>query len=430
MTWPHSFRAAAINVLPIWNIGCFNLFDDRAPRMLLVHPGTQYAPRLAAELQRRGLLQRFWTSIAFAKHGAADRCSRFFPGLIRRAVTSRIVEQLPSEKLRTVPTEELWCFARICFGTDVETALHVRNLRFQEQVPSSEIESADGVIGFDTSSSRLAERCVAKNKPVLLDQSIGHPVAKERIYAKLRARYSDWDTSALIKRPELIDVERREHELARLIISPSEFVKSTLVEEGVCPEKIRINPFGVDIELFCPAADQPVYNKIIFLFAGAISVRKGFPLLIESWRHSALKNSELWIAGSGEIPLSVLPLPTGVVVVGKLSRGEMANLMRKAHAFVFPSFFEGLAQVQLEALASGLPVLGTWESGASEVVADDVDGRILPSGDVDAWVTTLRELASSPETLASMRSAALEKRPMLSWSAYGDRYAAIISELN
>jgi len=335
---------------------------------------------------------------------------------------------VPNCKLRTTPSIELSALARIRCGANGEDTLHARNAQFQRSIPANEVDDAGVVVGFDTSSWILAERRAARGRPFVLDQSIGHPLAKEKVYSALRKRYPNWVAGATHKSSAHVDVERQEHALANVIVVPSEFVKQTLVNEGVSSEKIRINPFGVDLEQFLPGDERPLRDKVVFLFAGAISVRKGLPLLLESWRNAGLNNAELWIVGGGTIPPSALPLPAGVVLHGKLGREKLAELMRQADVFVFPSFYEGLAQVQIEALASGLPVLGTFESGASQIVVDSVEGRVLPSGDSDAWTSALRELGMNLDAIAAMRAAVLCKRPSLSWSEYGDRYAAILQD--
>jgi alpha-maltose-1-phosphate synthase len=398
--------------------------------VLLAHPGTQYAPRLASELERRGLLKRYWTSIAFARDGSVDRSSRFLPGPLRRAVASRIVDGVPQCRLRTMPSIEFAALAKIRCGANVEDAIHARNARFQRDIPSSELDAASVVVGFDTSSWILAERRAKRGLPFVLDQSIGHPVAKERAYSALRQRYPDWDAGAVKKCAELVDVECEEHKLASVIVVPSEFVKRTLEDQGVPSDKIKINPFGVDLDLFQPAPDARPTNKVVFLFAGAISVRKGFPLLLESWRNAGLDNAELWIVGGGAIPSSAMPLPAGILLHGKLGRKKLAELMRQADVFVFPSFYEGLAQVQIEALASGVPVFGTFESGASQIVTDGVEGRVIASGDVDAWTCAFRDSAKNPDAIATMRRSVMSKRATLSWSEYGNRYAAILKDVN
>jgi glycosyltransferase involved in cell wall biosynthesis len=98
--------------------------------------------------------------------------------------------------------------------------------------------------------------------------------------------------------------------------------------------------------------------------------------------------------------------------------------MRLAHVFVFPSFFEGLAQVQVEALASGLPVVATRESGAADIVTHGINGWIIGAGNIAETAHALRTLRNDPSAVQKMREEAISRRDSLSWEAYGDRWAA------
>lgn len=399
-----------------------------AARVVVAHPGVQYAPQLAAELARRDMLLRYWTTIGFAEGSSTARWARRLPGSLSRAVVTRSLRGVANPQLRTCPTAEIAAAMRMRLGGAAEESLHRRNAAFQRLVGERDLAAATAVIGFDTSSWLLAERTQCLGKPFVLDQSIGHPAAKEQTYAQLRNRFPQWRDDFVRKPPPRIALEVREHALATRIVAPSRFVVQTLVDAGVDAAKIRINPFGTDVDEFRPADRPPPLEPLVVLFAGALTARKGLPTLLEAWRGAELRQAELRIAGPGSLPPAVR-LPPGVKLLGKLSRPQLAEQMRQAQLFALPSHFEGLAQVQIEALASGLPVLGTEESGAGDLVVDGVNGRILPSGNVDAWTVALRELAAKPEQVLAMRAAAIANRDRLSWRAYGDRWVAILAEL-
>jgi glycosyltransferase involved in cell wall biosynthesis len=316
---------------------------------------------------------------------------------------------------------------------EVEAVFHERNRRFQLAIPDSEIERADIVVGYDTSSWIIAKRAKALGKRFVLDQSIGHPLAKERIYSGLRSRFPAWTTTVVPKSTVCLEAERMEHELADLIVAPSGFVRDTLVNEGVAGEKIRIIPFGTDLELFHPdparVADER--RPVVFLFVGILNARKGLPVLLEAWSKIMQSNSELWLVGGGQIPAEVMTaLPNTVKCLGRRPKSEVAELMRKADVLVFPSFFEGLAQVQLEALASGLPVIGTCESGAGDLVRDGQNGFIVPAGDADELADRMRRIAADPALRQRLQEAARAVRRRLSWHTYGHRWSQCLQTLS
>src|SRR5206468_3045471 len=205
----------------------------------------------------------------------------------------------------------------------------------------------------------------------------------------------------------------------------------TLQENGVDAQKIRLNPFGVDLERFKPAATPPSLKPLRFVFAGSLQPRKGLPLLLSAWsRLPSSHCAELWVAGGGEIPASVRRgLPDTVRFLGKLPQAELSRLFQQCHVFVFPSYFEGLAQVQIEAAACGLPVIGTESSGCEEIVRHGKTGFILPTGDLEALCAALLNFISSPERARSMRELLLAERPKWSWDAYGERWMNLLGEV-
>ena len=342
-----------------------------------------------------------------------------------------MLDLIPGEKLRLHPLGELWGLLRANLNpTSSESILHDRNERFQRSIPDADFERSDVVVGFDTSSWLIADRVKALGRKFVLDRSIGHPIAKERIFSELRERYPEWASTVPRKTATHIEEEEAEHYLADLIVVPSSFVSETLISQGVPRAKIRVVPFGTDLEVFNPSESRHSLDAVIFLFVGAISARKGVPTLLEAWRTVPMPNAELWLVGRGRLPkYEAARLPASVRVFGSQSREKVAELMRTADVLVFPSFFEGLAQVQIEALASGLPVIATKESGAEELVHDGRNGFMTPAGDTAALANRIERLGTQRELLAEMRQTVLSERDRLSWSVYGDRWSRALDEL-
>lgn len=404
-------------------------------QVLLAHPGTQYSARLAQQLFRHGCLHRFWTGLALPEQSFLESAVRRWRKSPPIWLGNRIVDQVPADKIRTAPLIEATALLRVKMGAQSEAVFHERNVRFQRAIPNSEMEQCSVVVGFDTSSWILAQRARAIGKRFILDQTIGHPAVKERGFGRLRQRYPSWSSSVPEKSSSHVALEREEHALANLIVVPSHYVKSTLTEEGVDESKIKVIPFGTDLELFTPAEPSIEMESsdevVTFLFVGALTARKGVPVLLAAWTDFAPKNAELWLVGSGTIPPEESQrLPTSVRVMGAKSRTDVAQLMRQADAFVFPSFFEGLAQVQIEALASGLPVIATRESGAEDIVKEGETGFVLPAGDVEALVVCLRRFTEDASLRTRMRHFVLSSRDELGWQVYGDRWAELLAAVD
>lgn len=373
------------------------------------------------------MLHRFWTGFALPKHGWAGRLLESCPASIRRRLGNRMME-VSGAKLRTLPLLD-WRARKSARSVGEEAAFFERNRRFQEAIPDREILAANVVIGFDTSAWLLGRRAKAMKRKFILDQSIGHPAAKERVFESLRLRFPEWSTSAPKKSAEIVAVEREEHALADAIVAPSEFVKQTLVAEGVDESKIRIIPFGTDLALFHPPEKRDG-KTTVFLFLGGLTARKGLPVLLAAWRRLALPDAELWVAGPGRLPKSeAATLPPTVKVLGAQGRQEVAALMRQADVFVFPSFFEGLAQVQIEAQATGLPLIATHEAGAADLIQEGSTGFLITAGDVESLAERIQRLAQDTSLRRQMQQAALATRDRLSWQIYGGRWSTLLKEI-
>jgi glycosyltransferase involved in cell wall biosynthesis len=372
------------------------------------------------------MLHRFWTGFALASDSPLRK---LLPKQLQQRIRNRVMD-IPQRRLRTLLMLD-WRARRAAKSVGEETAFFERNRVFQESIPDAEFLSADTVIGFDTSSWILAQRAKRAERPFVLDQSIGHPAAKEKVFQMLRERFPEWSESAPKKQTPFLQAEAEEHDLATHIVAPSEFVKTTLAAEGVDRSKVHVIPFGTDLDLFSPPTKRSGGQSgqpVIFLFVGGLTARKGLPVLLAAWQELSPQNAELWLVGSGKLPATE-ELPHSVKVLGPKGREDVASLMRAADVFVFPSFFEGLAQVQIEAMATGLPVIGTRESGATELVVEDETGSIVEAGNILALAESINRLAGDFQLRQQMQFNAIAKRDSLSWAVYGNRWASLLRSL-
>jgi glycosyltransferase involved in cell wall biosynthesis len=107
----------------------------------------------------------------------------------------------------------------------------------------------------------------------------------------------------------------------------------------------------------------------------------------------------------------------------------MPALMRSVDAFVFPSRYEAMSLVMLEALASALPVVTAATAGGAEVIDDDCGVVLGSPEDVAGLAAAVTRLASDPAYAGSMGRAARERAQTLSWQNMATRYLSLYEEL-
>jgi alpha-maltose-1-phosphate synthase len=404
-------------------------------KVSVIHPGTQHAPNLAKVLGKLNLLLYFVTSVGWTSESLFIRLLKKFNASLYKKLLNRTFE-IEKRKLITYPFAEL----RLHFSPkqkghrEAEQHIFKRNAIFQNAVNTAIIKQSDVLIGFDTSSWIIAKRAKMAHKKFILDQTIGHASSKHNLFTKLNNKYPKWGSNSDLspKPANLLQLEATEHAMADAIVVPSHFVKDTLVLNGVSPDKIHINPFGIDQDLFVNLERRDYKAQTLkFLFVGAINVRKGIPDLLQAWRELKLKNAELILVGANQISAitDAAFVDATVKFVGRIEKNKLPEIYNNAHVFVFPSYFEGLAQVQLEALSCGLPIIGSTNSGSKDIIVDGQNGFVIEPGDLKALKKSINFFMQNREKLAQMSKNATESAKGFSWESYGKRWETIIEKV-
>jgi len=223
----------------------------------------------------------------------------------------------------------------------------------------------------------------------------------------------------------------------------SEAVRRFSIEQGGLPaEKLLVIRNGVDLDRFRDA--DPVSrtelhcsdSEFLILFAGRLDPQKGIltlPHLAETLRPKFPQVRWL-IAGEGplreelEQQIQDRGLTEAVQLLG--SRSDIPELMKNADLFVFPSRWEGMPNVILEAMAAGLPIVSTAVEGIEDLLKDGVSGAIVPIGDDAELAARIEQLIEQPETrerYAIEASRAVEQCP--TWDAVAEQYQELYREL-
>ncbi len=258
------------------------------------------------------------------------------------------------------------------------------------------------------------------------DRASSHILFQDQILAE---EYARWRVAYRPINPGVIERELAEYEICDWIAVPSEFVRRTFIEKGVGEDKLIKLPFGVDIDLFRQIPKHDETFRVIYV--GNLTLRKGLPYILEAIAAPGLPPLELWLIGS--IDPDVEPILAKYQklyrYLGTVPRPELHKFYSQGSVFVLASIEEGLALVQAQAMACGLPVIATRNSGAEDLFSDGVEGFIVPIRSAEAIREKIVYLYENPAERERMAEAAKRRvRNLGGWDRYGEAAVAAYRE--
>ena len=218
-----------------------------------------------------------------------------------------------------------------------------------------------------------------------------------------------------------------------------------LQEFGVPSDRVWMIPNGIDTAEYAPACESERMRirrsfdldyQPVCLFVGRLDPQKNVTGLITAWRSvvQAIPDSRLLIAGHGSQSSLIaamvedLGLSESVRLLGYIE--APLRLYQAADVFVLPSLHEGLSNALLEAMACGLPVVGTRVSGTEDLLADGKCGHLVEPGDEAALAQAIIDLLThSKERLRKSIEARSRIEAEYSIESVADRYVNLYSRL-
>ncbi len=230
--------------------------------------------------------------------------------------------------------------------------------------------------------------------------------------------------------------ERVAYGRARHVVAISEQVRRQLAEIGIAESKISVIYNGVDTAEFAPGtALRSDYglpgDTFLALFAGDMTTpRKNLDTVLEALQSAP--DVHLVVVGA----LRKNPYPARVKAMGLAQRvtflgfrRDLPQIMRTVDAFVYPSRYEPLGLVVLEALSSGLPIVTSRATGASELVGPETGFIIEDASDHRALGSALTRLARDNVLRGSMALAARSTAERYTWTNMSERYYELYDRL-
>lgn len=282
-------------------------------------------------------------------------------------------------------------------------------------------EDLDIIVGWSSFSKETFIRLKNSNCIKVLERGSSHIQFQEKV---LKKEYQEINIKPKLPSKKLIERELIEYELADFISVPSEFVKKTFIEYGVNENKIIKTPYGVDLKEFnFEDTKRPENDNFRIISTGTISVRKGSHILIDAFKELKLNNAELMFVGPIENDFKKILKRydnlKDVIFIKKQNQKNLKYFYNNSDLFILNSIEDGFGMVIPQAMACGLPIICTENTGGSETVDNGINGYILPVKDSVMLKNKICEFYYNRSKLKKFSNNSLKKVNDLSWNFYG-----------
>jgi glycosyltransferase involved in cell wall biosynthesis len=210
--------------------------------------------------------------------------------------------------------------------------------------------------------------------------------------------------------------------IADRILCASTFTKRSLIEAGADPAKIWVVPYGVHYAPPQVAGEQPRPDDGFHaLFVGSGLQRKGLHHLLLAWQRARLPVGARLTVVARIIDPGLAPLletTPGVHASRGVTGKELRRLYDTATVFVMPSLVEGFGQVYLEALAQGLPVIGTCNTCLPDIGGEAEGIFLTVPGQIDELAALLERLSVRLDNNLDLRRKAALHAQQFTWARF------------
>lgn len=411
------------------------------PRISLIHPtGNPNSQQAAIALSEIGLLQNVITTIAYHPNRANSPPFSLLPHPISTLVERELDRRtwtLPSNvPLHIYPWTETLRLALMRTGLYRRLGLVEQRLidwvyaSLDRHVAQHYLQNIDAIYAYEDGAATTFHTAKQQGIFCIYELPILFYRLSQAIQAEELQRFPELAFGLQATKEPTWKLARKEQEvqLADHIFAPSSIVKKSLLDFGVRTEKVSVIPYGTPVDYFHP---QPkTDNCFRALFLGREGPRKGVHYLLQAWQELRLPQAELLLIGIKNIPqVWIEQYKDDFRYIPSVPHSSLNAYYSTASVFVFPSLVEGLALVLLEAMACGIPIITTYNSGGSDIITDGVEGFIVPIRDVEALKEKLEWCYRHPTQLAEMGRAARRKAEQLTWGLYRKKLSSIIQEL-
>lgn len=293
---------------------------------------------------------------------------------------------VPTEYLRKLPLVGLISYAVAKAIPDWGEAARVACFPMFDRWVRKQLPPHTGIFssyGYAVESFRQARKTGGMT---LLDGGNSHPA---NFWNTITEEHARWGNKSDPYPRKWYEGGLRSVELTDWVFSPSSYVTRSFIDKGFPAERILHLPYPVDLGNFSPLPAVEVPDSPLrVICTGGISLRKGFPYLLEAMRIIRKEKDAILMLSGGVHPSmrAIIQQYSDVPIDWSpyLNHEQLGERLKSGHVFALLSLEEGLARTALEAMACGLPVVLTPNTGVSDFVVPGVNGEVIPIRDPQA----------------------------------------------
>ena len=220
-----------------------------------------------------------------------------------------------------------------------------------------------------------------------LDGGNSHP---DNFWAILNEEHRRWKCPYPPVAKHHYERSRAMMEEVDFVLSPSSFVTHSFLSRGFKPAQILRNIYPLDLTCFTPPQNpRPKDRPLTLVYTGSLSLRKGTPYLLAAFRLVHQRHPATRFLLTRNFQNDILPIlkrydDLAIDWAPELPHEQLAQRLTSADIFLLPSLEDGMARTVLEALACGLPVIVTPNTGACDFVQPGINGEVVPIRDPQA----------------------------------------------
>lgn len=386
-------------------------------RILISNPSKQYTHHTVKALA--GKYEVFFAT-AFWHHpeqGIGKWLSKI--GWLQKHLAKKTDTSLDTKYILTHWTGIVYKFIGRFFIRDVERWSFIED-RIHDRWVSKTVKKIEPtiVIGYEKSCILTFKVAQQYGIKTILDLSQVHVAFIENLRNEYPFFAAISGAEKLFK--QIKEIKTAEYDLAGHIITLSAFAKKTLTDNAIVPEKISIAPLGFDETVFKPRVNKIKGKHLELIYVGIITYRKGIQLLLKLMEELEKQPVHLTIIGprgDADELLNNKKNNSNITYIPYLTHNHLVELLQRANVFILPSYLDSWAAVVIEAMACGLPVIVTENTGAKEAVNVD-NGFVLKVNDSKALKNAVNFFLENNTAVEQMGKAAAISAKQYVWENY------------